>query len=230
MNSIQSLSKISIAFIMACSMQVTAEDKITLEEPKQPDIAAELGAQPDGVLNVKVNDDGSFKSLMVKASVVIEDVLGPAKGKHLARKEAETKCKQALAKFLTEECVFLEGANNATVIATKGESTKDAAGNTVQIRSQQSVEVKTTAEVSASKAQAVLRGLIVLHSEVTAGSEPEYVLVMGMNEKTIAQAGAMAQVMSGAGGAGVPASSKSTLSPSEKPAAESKTNPAIKDF
>jgi hypothetical protein len=40
----------------------------------------------------------------------------------------------------------------------------------------------------------------------------------------------MAQVMSGAGGAGVPASSKSTLSPSEKPAAESKTNPAIKDF
>lgn len=230
MKTLQILSKISIVTTLLLAVQVFGQEKIDLQEPKQPDIAAELGAQPDGVLNVKVNDDGSFKSLMVKASVVIEDVLGPAKGKQLARKEAETKCKQALAKFLTEECVFLEGANNATVIATKGESTKDAAGNTVHIRSQQGVEVKTTAEVSVSKAQAVLRGLIVLHSEVTAGSEPEYVLVMGMNEKTIAQAGAMAQVMSGAGGAGVPASSKSTPSPSEKPAAESKTNPAIKDF
>ncbi|MCB1279050.1 hypothetical protein [Prosthecobacter sp.] len=215
--------------IAACSLQVTAQEKVTLEEPKQPDLIAELSSQPDGVLNVKVNDDGSFKSLMVKSSVVVEDVLGAAKGKQLARKEAETKCKQALAKFLTEECVFLDGGNNTTVIATKGESTKDAAGNTVRIRSQKGVEIKTTTEVSASKAQAVLRGLIVLHSEVTAGNEPEYVLVMGMNEKTVAQAGAMAQVMSGTGGtSNKEAAPKS--SPEEKPAAERKTNPAIKDF
>lgn len=218
-------SFLSIFFTIGSGLAI-AQEKVALEEPKQPDLAAEMASQPDGVLGVKVNEDGSFKSLTVKSTVVIEDVLGAAKGKQIARKEAETKCKQTLAKFLSEECVFLEAANNTTMIATKGESSKDAAGNTVKIRSQQGVEIKASSEISASKAQALLRGLIVLHSEVTAAGEPEYVLIMGMNEKTIAQAGAMAQVMSGSG----TSSSSVKISSEEKPAAEKKTNPAIKDF
>lgn len=221
---------VQAAMVAACFCMANAQDKVTLEEPKQPDLAAELASQPDGVLGVKVNEDGSFKSLTVKATVGIEDVLGAAKGKQMARKEAETKCKQALAKFLAEECVFLEGANNTTMIATKGESAKDAAGNTVKLRSQQGVEIKTTSEVSASKAQALLRGLITLHSEVSADAEPEYLLIMGMNEKTIAQAGAIAQGMSGAGAGTSSGVAAPTNSPDEKPAAEKKTNPAIKDF
>jgi hypothetical protein len=220
-----------LLFFLATNLYLAeAQEKVVLEEPKQTDLAAELAAQPDLVLGVKVNEDGSFKSLTVKASVVIEDVLGAAKGKQLARKEAETKCKQALAKFLSEECVFLEAANNTTMIATKGESSKDAAGNTVKMRSQQSTEIKATSEISASKAQALLRGLIVLHSEVTSAAEPEYLLIMGMNEKTIAQATAMAQVMSGAGVGGTSGGNAPKSSPEEKPAAEKKTNPAIKDF
>jgi hypothetical protein len=221
---------VQLVMFSICFCLAKAQDKVALEEPKQPDLAAELSSQPDGVLGVKVNEDGSFKSLTVKATVGIEDVLGAAKGKQMARKEAETKCKQALAKFLSEECVFLEGANNTTMIATKGESAKDAAGNTVKLRSQQGVEIKTSSEVSASKAQALLRGLITLHSEVTADAEPEYVLIMGMNEKTIAQAGSMAQVMSASGTGTSSGGSAPKSSPAEKPAAEKKTNPAIKDF
>lgn len=205
-----------------------AEEKIALEEPKQPDLAKDLASQPDGVLNVKINEDGGFKSLVVKATVEIEDVLGATKGKQLARKEAETKCKQALAKFLKEDCVFIEGANNSTVIETKGESAKDAAGNSVKMRSQKGAETKQRTEISASTAQALLRGLIVLHSEVTEAKEPEYLLIMGINQATISQSASIAAAMSGArdGGASAPKGNNSD----DKPAAEHKTNPAIKGF
>ena len=54
---------------------VEAEDdkggKVALGEPKLPNFAEELGKLPDGVLKVKTNPDGSFKSLIVKATVEI---------------------------------------------------------------------------------------------------------------------------------------------------------------
>lgn len=214
-----------------CSFSLIAQEKVALEEPKQPDLVAELVNQPDGVLGIKTNEDGTFKSLMVKATVEIEDVLGAAKGKQLARKEAETKCKQALAKFFQEECLFVESTNNTTAIETKGESSKDAAGNTVKIRSQQGVEIKARSEISASKAQALLRGMIVLHSEVTDAQDPEYVLVMGINRSTLEQAGAVADALSGKENrAAVSPQGAQGSAATDKPAAERKTNPLLKDF
>ena len=60
-----------------------AQEKIDLQEPKQPDLLQELKDAPDGVLRVKANADSSFGSLVVKATVEIEDVLSAQKGKQL---------------------------------------------------------------------------------------------------------------------------------------------------
>ena len=197
---------------------VRAEEQVALEEPQQPDLVKELLDQPDGVLRVKANEDGSFKSLVVKASVEIEDVLGAQKGKQMARKEAEIKCKQALAKWLNEYCIFTEAANKTTAIVTKGESAKDAAGNVVKLREQKGTEIKVSSETSASYANAVLRGLIVLASEVT--KEPEYVLLMGLSQETISQAGSLAKALA----------TRVQPAADDKPAAEKKVNPAASGF
>ncbi len=218
---------VGILSFPALTTPLRGQEKVVLEEPKQPDLAAELAKQPDGVLNVKTNEDGGFKSLVVKATVEIEDVLGAAKGKQLARKEAEVKCKQALAKFLQEDFVMAEGANNSTVIETRGDSSKDAAGNTVKVRTQKGTEIKARTEISASKAQAIIKGMIVLHSAVTDTKEPEYVLIMGINQTTMSQAVAVAAALSGNGSS---ARNGTKQNESGKPDAESKTNPAIKGF
>lgn len=213
---------------LACpNLRAEESEKVKLEEPKQPDLASELRGQPDGVLRVKANADGGFKSLVVKAAVEVEDVLGSQKGKQLARREAETKCKQYLVKWLEENCVFVETANKATTIITKGESSKDATGNTVKLRKQEGTETKVLTESSASLANATLRGLIVLHSEVTEGKEQEYVLIMGLSQDTIAQSKAVAGALSGRLS---PNASGVKEGADDKVAPERKVNPAIKDF
>lgn len=157
---------------------------------KESDLMAELKDAPDGVLRVKTNDDGSFKSLVVKASAEIDDVLGAQKGKQMARKEAEIACKKFLTQWLNENCVFVEASNNTVTIQTKGESTKDAAGNPVKVRSQRGQESKVLTESHASLAQAALKGLTVVSSEVS-GDGAEFVLVMALTQKSLGQSNAV---------------------------------------
>jgi hypothetical protein len=132
-----------------------------LEGTAPSDLAKELAGMPDGVLKVKTHEDGSFKSLVVKATVEIEDVLGGDKGKRLARKDAEIQCKRALSQWLNESCTFVETSNKTTTIITKGDSSQDAAGNKVTLRTQEGSETKTFTESHESMSEAVLRGLIV---------------------------------------------------------------------
>ena len=63
--------------------------KVQLEEPKSASVDKEIKELPDGILKVKTNPDGSFKSLIVKATAEIEDALGAQKAKRFGRKEAE---------------------------------------------------------------------------------------------------------------------------------------------
>jgi hypothetical protein len=169
-----------------------AKDQV--EDFKQADLLSELKESPDGVLRVKTNEDGSFKSLVVKASVEVEDVLGAAKAKQIARKEAEIQCKKYLAQWLNDNCVFVEGANNTVTIQTKGEETKDAAGKTVKVRNKQSQESKLITESSASLAQATLKGLTVVSSEL---EDSEFVLMMALTQKSLGQSEAIAKSLSG---------------------------------
>jgi len=200
-----------------------AQDKVQLEEPKQPDILAELKGAPDGVLRIKTNDDGSFSSLVVKASVEIEDVIGSQKGKQLARKEAEIQCKKYLSQWLNENCVFIEGSNKTVTIQTKGESAKDAAGNTVKLRSQQGQEMKVLSEINASLSQASLKGLNVVTSDVMDGGK-EFVLVMSLTQKSLSQSASVGDVLSGRS-ANRPVDAKGAkANDDDAPAKESKVN------
>lgn len=221
-----------VAALLAVSASVgSAQQKVGLEPPKEGDLVKELSNSPDGVLRVRTNEDGTFRSLVVRSTVEIEDVLGAAKGKMIAHKEAEAKCKATLAKWLEENCLAAESTAKGMMIVTKGESTTDAAGNKVVIKSQKATETKLLGEMTASKAQAVLRGLIVLQSEVTADKEPMYVLILGLSQENMTQAAAVAGALADPNGgerSGGGAVKKPALA--EAPAPEVKTNPEAKGF
>jgi hypothetical protein len=211
------------------------QEKVALEEPKAPDLAKDLHDLPDGVLKVKTNPNGSFRSLVVKATVEIEDVLGTEKGKRLGRKEAEIQCKRALAQWISESCVFVEGSDKTTTIITKGESSKDAAGNTVKLVGQQGKEVKVLTENHAAMAAACLRGLVVLHSEITDEKKPQYILILGLSQQTMAQAIAVKDALSGKEDTQKPATQPTeggqpAQPGGDGPAPEQKTSPDAKDF
>ena len=129
-------------------------------------------------------------------------------------------------------CVFVESSDKTTTIMTKGESSKDAAGNTVKIRNQKAEEVKVLKEVSASISAATLKGLVVLSSEVTSDKSPEFVLIMGLSQKNIALAGAASDALKGkATGGSHPAKGSSGGSSSDDtPSPEQRVNPESKDF
>lgn len=213
------------------ALDESKDNKVQLDEPKLAGFEKELRSLPDGVLKVKTNADGSFKSLVVKATVEIEDVLGGQKGKRLGRKEGEIQCKRHLSQWLNEYCTFAEASDKTTTIITKGDSAKDAVGNTVRLRKQEGKEVKVLTEAHASFSSAALKGLIVLHSEVTSKSPPEYVLVMGLSQTTISQAALVKGALDGKAHSnqppGVKPSGKST---DDKPTPERKTNPEAEDF
>ncbi|MBM3836136.1 MAG: hypothetical protein FJ403_23320 [Verrucomicrobia bacterium] len=205
------------------------DEKVQLDEPKSASVDKEMKDLPDGVLKVKTNPDGSFKSLVVKATVEIEDVLGAQKGKRLGRKEAEIQCKRLLSQWVNENCAFAETQSKITTIITKGESSKDAAGNKVTIRNQKAEEIKVNTEGYASASVAVFKGFIVLQSEVT--NEKEYVLVMGLSQKTIEQANMVAGALSGNPVTpGEKASGAKSSPDKDSPNPEKKTNPDIDDF
>jgi hypothetical protein len=186
-----------VGFLVAfSSFHLSAQEKIDLQEPKQPELLQELKDAPDGVFRFKVNEDGSFKSLVVKAAVEIEDVLGAQKGKQLARQEAEIQCQKHLAQWLDENCVFVEGSNHTFTIQTKGESARDAAGNIVKTRNQEGQEFKSGTEAHASFSQAALKGLTVVSSEISADGQ-ELTLIMALTQKSLNQTAAVAKALSG---------------------------------
>jgi hypothetical protein len=218
----KSITVLLAAVVCLQAFGLHAQDKAILQEPKEPDLFQKLSAEPDGVLSVKTNDDGSFKSLFVKATVDIEDVLGAQKGKQLARQEAGIQCKRYLSQWLNEDCVFVEGSNSSVTIVTKGESAKDAAGNTIKLRSQQGQESKMLSESYASFSEATLKGLTAVASEISEVSKAgqSFTLVMDWTQKSINQATAVANALSGT----TPKPSKSD-SEADRPDPETKVNP-----
>ena len=195
-----------------------AQEKSDLQEPKQPELLQELKDAPDGVLRVIANADSSFRSLVVKATVEIEDVFGAQKGKQLARQEAEIQCKKHVAQWLDQNCIFVEGSNHTVTIQTKGESTRDAAGNTVKLRSQEAQESKSFTESHTSFSQAALKGLVVISSEISPGGQ-ELTLMMALTRKSLNQTTAVAKALSGS--RPIPGTSGSET---DRPNPESKVN------
>jgi hypothetical protein len=202
---------------------LSAQQKTDLQESKQQELLQELKDDPDGVLRVKTNEDGSFRSLVVKATVEIDDVLGAQKGKRQARQEAEIQCKKHLAQWLDENCSFVEGSNRTTTIQTKGQSTKDAAGNIVKIRSQGGQESKLDTESHASFSQAALKGLIAVGSEISPGGQ-ELTLMMALTQKSLNQTATVEKALSGSS----PTPGGSSPTPGTSGSETDRPNPEIK--
>ena len=209
-----------LSLLVICHYNACAQDsqKVQLEEPKQPDLLSELKGDPDGVLRIKTNDDGSFKSLVVKATSDVEDVLGAEKGKQLARKEAEIQCKRLFSQWMNENCVFAEASNKTVTIQTVGDSAKDASGHSVKIINQTGQEFKMTTESSASFSQAAIKGLMVVSSEVTPDGK-EFILIMALTQKSLNQTGAVHDALTGAG-----SNSSGAAASDASPKSETKVN------
>jgi hypothetical protein len=201
-----------------------AQDKVILQEPNQPELLQKLKAEPDGVLWVKTNEDGSFKSLVVKAKVAIEEVLGAQEGEQLASHEAEIQCKKYLAQWLKEDMAFVEGDNNTLNIVTKDELAKDAAGNAVKLRSSQSLRTHLVSASETSVSQAALKGLIVVSSEVSQTGQ-QFTLIMALTQKSLNQAAAVAKALSGS----TPNKPGTSGSETDRPNPEIKVNPDALD-
>lgn len=219
------------ALLGAFSLTIAQAEKVPLEEPAPgAELAAEMRDLPDGINRVRVDPDGAFKSLVVKATVEIDTVLGAAKGKQIALKEAQTRCKAELARWLEEHCVFAETQNKVTTIITKGEEARDAAGNVVKLRSQEGKEWKVFTESAASHAEAVLRGLITLSAEVSDENEQELALIMGLSQENMDKAAAVSSALSGNTGAPKPKSPNPSPAPTDRVPAGSKVSTSIGDF
>jgi hypothetical protein len=179
-----------VSFLMALSsFDLRAQEKIDLQEPKQAELLQELKDYPVGVNGIKYNKDGSFRSLVVKATVEIEDVLGAEKGKRIAREEAEIQCKKDLANWLNEHHYVVGGYNKTDTFQTKGQS----AG-----KNQEGQESKTFLDSQISFSQANLQGLSVVSSEISPDGK-EFTLVMAWTQKSLNQSVAMAKALSGSG-------------------------------
>lgn len=240
------ITGLAFSIVAVAALYSYAADKVPLDAPNQvapstqptvasPNLAEALKGLPDGVLRVRKNPDGTFKSLVVKATVDIDDVLGGEKGKRMAHLDAQIQCKRELSQWISDYCAFTEGANNTTIMVTKGNSSRDAAGNTVNLRTQKGQEIKTSSQAYIEGSKACLRGLIVLQSEVTADKSPEYVLVMGLSDKSLAQSASVKAALSGQPNAGQSSDNgsngqNSAANGSDEPAPQVKTNPDASGF
>lgn len=213
------------------------DEKVPLEEPKleesERELIKEVRRRPTGVNEpIQTNADGSFRALFVKAVVEIDDALGAAKGERFARKDAEIQCKRNLAQWLDErKLVFSDASGRYALYITKGKSDSDAAGTPVRTRNQDGVEYKVFSEAHASIVEASLRGLTVLHEEVTKDAQPKFMLVMGLSQSSINHAIQAKKALANSGNA--PTGSE-PVAPSKReaayPAPKSATSPSLKDY
>jgi|GEM_PF-1349757 len=232
-----------LASLVTLASQAWSEDKVPAENPGTPSAPTAAPAlslidsvkdAPDGVLLVKTNDDGGFKSLVVKATVEIDTVLGAAKGKRAAQKEAQMQCKKYLTQWLNEQVVFVENNAKVVTIETKGDESIDAAGNKVKIRNTKGTETKVSIETSASIAAACLTGLVALYSEVTPGKDSEYTMVLGLSQKNIESAAkvrdSLKNSLEGGGNTGGGNKNPGGNGGDDSPKGEKKVNPEADEF
>jgi len=198
-------------------------------------IIKELRGLPDGVLKVKANPDGSFKSLIVKATVEIEDALGGEKGKRMARNEAEIQCRKELSQWLQQNCSIAETSDKIVTIVTIAAEAKDSAGMKVNLKAKVAEEIKQSTETYRARSEACVRGLLVLATDVTTAKPPEFILVMGLSQKSLAEVALTKDALSGNPKHDVPsvvqpAVSERIPAPAGSPGPETKVAPDAKDF
>ncbi len=116
-----------------------------------------------GVHMVKLDDNGQVISCVAVGESRMSTVLGAARGKQNARNNAALRASGEFAKWLREEVSVVESTSQETILTL--ESQPDESGEAaIPLESGRAIE-KSTAEYT-SKANAVMRGLLLLHVHV----------------------------------------------------------------
>ena len=154
----------------------SADEKKEGAQPKAVSVEEQMDnlvKQGPGIHNIKKDDKGRVKSLIVVGQSRISTVLGATKGKEVSRKRAEQSAKAAFVKWLGEAVVVCENSENETTMFIQGEESKDK-----DALSEAGKAVEKNSDTYKSVAAGLVRGLQLLHSNLNA-EDKEYTVVYG---------------------------------------------------
>lgn len=174
---------LSVVFVFVfggLGMSVNADDGNT-EEPKKPTVEeqmAKFAKLGPGVHAVKKDKKGRIISCVVVGQSRISTVLGKGKGLQIARDKATLGCSAEFAKWLKQDVIVHESADEENVILTEG---KEGADHDTLTEAGKAVERNSKKMQTLSRA--LLRGLQVIHKEVD-GSGKTYTIIEGWKADT----------------------------------------------
>lgn len=152
---------------------------------------AKIATLGPGVHAIKTDKKGRIVSCVVVGQARISTVLGKSKGLQVARDKARLDASAQYAKWLNEKVSVLESSEDETILFLEGNQENDAAA---MKESGKAVE-KTTKKMQ-SISQGLVRGLQVLHTEVS-GDDKTFTIVMGWDAKTAAKVKTIAEADEG---------------------------------
>ena len=150
--------------------EITAAEKNALL-PEDEESLAELLRTPAGVFDPEYDDDGVLLRLKIKGEAAVPRTLGAARAEIQARQSAERNARAAFVRFLREEVSVQENEREEIIIVEKNGE-------------EQSGFNQVTTRVFESRANGLLRGLIVLEAGFSGeGASRRAVVVYGWSQK-----------------------------------------------
>ena len=138
-----------------------AEPKaVSAEEQMESLVKLGPGVPP---ANIKRDSKGRVQSLVVIGQARLSTVLGAAKGKEMARKKARQSANAEFVKWLGEKVEVHESQDNEATLFLQGEE-----GNDKEALSEAGKAVEKSSDSYKSVAEGLVRGLVVLHSDLNA--------------------------------------------------------------
>ncbi len=131
---------------------------LSLAEESREEIVARLADLGDGVHEVKMNENGTLRSLKVVGSSRISTVLGKAKGLQTAQKKATLKANAAFVEWIKNEVSSVSLDEEETIVTLKGD------GENV---SEEGKATERQAAVIRTRAQGLVRGLSLVAKDQT---------------------------------------------------------------
>ena len=131
---------------------------LSVAQESREEIVARLAALGDGVHEVKMNENGTLRSLKAVGSSRISTVLGKAKGLQTAQKKATMKAKAAFVAWVKEEVTAISLDEEETIVTLKGDG---------ENLSEEGKATERQKVVIATKAQGLVRGLALVAKDQT---------------------------------------------------------------
>jgi hypothetical protein len=177
---------LTIALMVAAGAATGRADNNKDADKKDDEVAkamskiAQLGP---GVYAVKKDDQGRIKTCVVVGEARISTVLGKAQGLETARTRARLAAAAEFRKWLNEKLTVYEKSESETITLIEG-----AAGGDKDVLKESGKAVEKTTKRYETVADGLVKGLQVLHVEVS-GDDKTYTVVLGWDAETAKAAG-----------------------------------------